>query len=251
MIRVITILCFIIVSCSNVDKTSKTESDIDKTGWNNKKREQYLNNRNDSTTWDNEMLDNDKQLIGVGELGPFELGVFPVPKYELLREGSFKGLGNTNEDFKAGNKTVVMNSFFVAKNEINKERLGDKDNEVFFQLLVLTDTLDTKNYNLNKSIAISRNHPDYVGQGFVKTKSNTIDYVAFDTAEGESYAVINTRLFNLNFGKTILIAPQRDGTFQSLQVKSPVLTSETIIEYTESILAEDTMLKFFNGKDAI
>ena len=185
MIKVITILCFIIVSCSKVDKTANLESDIDKTGWNNQKREQYLNNRNDSTTWDNEMLNNDKQLIGVGELGPFELGVFPVPKYELLGEGSFKGLGNTNEDFKAGNKTVVMNSFFVAKNEINKERLGDKNNEVFFQLLVLTDTLDTENYNLNKSIAISRNHPDYVGQGFVKTKSNTIYYVAFDTAEGE------------------------------------------------------------------
>ena len=251
MKNIVVILCLIIVGCSNVDKTSKVESDIDKTGWNNQKREQYLNNRNDSTTWDNEMLNNDKQLIGVGELGPFELGVFPVPKYELLGNDSFKGLGNTNEDFKVGNKIVVMNSFFVAKNEVNKERLGDKDNEVFFQLLALTDTLDTENFNLNKSIAISRNHPDYVAQGFIKTKSNTVDYFAFDTAEGESYAIINTRLFNLNFGKTILIAPQKDGTFRSLQVKSPVLTSETIIEYTESVLQEDKVLKLFNGKDAI
>ncbi len=251
MKNIVVILSLIILGCSNVDKTSNVESNIVKTGWNQQKREQYLNNRNDSTTWDNEMLNNDKLLIGVSGLGPFELGVFPVPKYELLGDGSFKGLGNTNEDFKAGNKTVVMNSFFVSKNEINKERLDDKGNEVFFQLLVLTDTLDTENYNLNKSIAISRNHPDYVGQGFVKTKSNTIDYFAFDTAEGESYAIINTRLFNLNFGKTILIAPQKDETFQSLQVKSPVLTSETIIEYTESILEEDTILKFFNGKDAI
>lgn len=251
MKNIVVILSLIILGCSNVDKTSKIESDIDKTGWNNQKREQHLNNRNDSTTWDNEMLDNDKQLIGVGELGPFELGVFPVPKYELLGEGSFKGLGNTNKDFKAGNKTVVMNSFFVAKNDINKERLGDKHSEVFFHLLVLTDTLDNENYNLNKNIAISRNHPDYVAQGFVKTKTNAIDYFAFDTAEGESYAIINTRLFNLNFGKTILIAPQKDGTFRSLQVKSPVLTSETIIKYTESILEEDTMLKFFNEKGAI
>ena len=220
MKNIVVILCLIIVGCSNVDKTSKIESNIDKTGWNNLKREQHLNNRNDSTTWDNEMLDNDKQLIGVGELGPFELGVFPVPKYELLGIGSFKGLGNKNEDFKLGDKTVVMNSFFVSKNEINKERLGDKDNEVFFQLLVLTDTLDTENYNLNKSIAISRNHPDYVGQGFVKTKSNTIDYVAFDTAEGESYAIVNTRLFNLNFGKTILIAPQKMEHFDLYKLKA-------------------------------
>ena len=251
MKNIVVILSLIILGCSNVDKTSKIESDIDKMGWNNLKREQYLNNRNDSTTWDNEMLDNDKQLIGVGELGPFELGVFPVPKYELLGKGSFKGLGNKNEDFKVGDKTVVMNSFFVAKNEINKERLGDKDNEVFFQLLVLTDTLDTENYNLNKSIAISRNHPDYVGQGFVKTKSNTIDYVAFDTAEGESYAIINTRLFNLNFGKTILIAPQKDGTFRSLQVKSPELTSKTIEAYTKELVNENKVKIFFTDKNNI
>lgn len=251
MKNIVVILCLIIVGCSNVDKNSKIESNIDKTGWNNLNRQQYLSNRNDSTTWDNEMLDNDKQLIGVSELGPFELGVFPVPKYELLGKESFKGLGNKNEDFKVGDKTVVMNSFFVSKNEINKERLDGKGNEVFFQLLVLTDTLDTENYNLNKSIAISRNHPDYVAQGYVETKSNTVDYFAFDTAEGESYAIINTRLFNLNFGKTILIAPQKDGTFRSLQVKSPELTSETIEAYTKELVNENKVKIFFTDKNNI
>lgn len=249
MIKIITILCFIIVSCSKVDKTAKLESDIDKTGCNNQKREQYLNYRNDSTTWNNEMFNSDKQLIGIGELGPFEIGVFPVPKYELLGEGSFKGLGNKSEDFKVGEKTIVMNSFFAAKNEINQERLDDKADKVFFHLLVLTDTLDTENYNLNKSIAISRNHPDYVGQGFVKTKSNIIDYFAFDTAEGETYAIINTRLFNLNFGKTILIAPKNDGTLRSLQIESPQLTSDAIIAYTDSLIKEKQIIGFFETRN--
>ena len=243
---IIILVLAVFLACKNPSKL-ENDSSI----WNQQKREQYLNNRNDSTSWDNEMLNRDKQLIGIGEFGPFEIGVFPVPKYELLGKDSFKGLGNKNEDFKVGDKTVVMNSFFVAKNDINKERLGDKHSEVFFHLLVLTDTLDNENYNLNKNIAISRNHPDYVAQGFVKTKTNVIDYFAFDTAEGESYAIINTRLFNLNFGGTILIAPQKDGTFRSLQIKIPLLTSETIIDYTESIIEEDKVLKLFNGKDAI
>ncbi|WP_157358315.1 hypothetical protein [Winogradskyella sp. J14-2] len=251
MKRVIIFFCCISIGCSNVENNSKLESDEARTIWNQQKREQHLNNRNDKTTWDNQMLENDKQLIGIGEFGPFEIGVFPVPKYELLGKNSFKGLGNKTEDFKVGNKTVVMNSFFVAKNDINKKRLGDKHNDVFFQLLVLTDTLDTENYNLNKNIAISRNHPDYLAQGFVKTKTTTIDYVAFKTAEGGAYAIINTRLFHLNFGKTICIAPQKDGTFRSFQIKSPQLTSETIINFTESLTKDDDVVTFFNQKGAI
>lgn len=236
-------------ACKNTSKDKLQRNNV--TTWNQQKREQYLDSRNNSTTWDNEMFNNDKQLIGIGEFGPFEIGVFPVPKYELLGNDSFKGLGSKGEDFKVDDKTVIMNSFFVAKNGINKKRLEDKNDDVFFQILVLTDTLDTENYNLNKNITISRNHPDYLAQGFVKTKSHTIDYLAFDTAERHSYAVVNTRIFDLNFGKTILIAPQKDGTLRSLQIKSPELTSETIIKYADSLINEEKVSRFFNAKDAI
>lgn len=251
MKKVFVILCFTIFNCSNADRNLKVKSDDVTKVWNQQNREQYLSNRNDSTTWDNEMFNNDKQLLGIGELGPFEVGVFPAPKYELLGNDSFKGLGNKNEDFKVGDKTIVMNSFFIAKNEINQERLRGKGDEVFFHLLVLTDTLDTENYNMNKSIAISRNHPDYVAQGFVKTKNNKIDYFAFNTAENNSYAIINTRLFDLNFGKTVLIAPQKDGTLRSLQIKSPELTSKNVIDYTNDLIDKGEIIKFFNRKGTI
>lgn len=251
MKKAVVILCLIIVSGCNVDKASKAEKDEVKTNWSHQKREQYLSNRNDSAAWDNQMFSNDKQLIGIGELGPFELGVFPVPKYELLGADSFKGLGNKSGDFQIGDKTIIMNSFFVGKNELNKARLNDRTDDLFFQILVLTDTLDTENYNLNKSIAISRNHPDYLGQGFVKTKTQTIDYVAFTTVENTAYAIVNTRLFDLNFGKTILIAPQTDGTLKSLQIKSPDLTSNSVMEYTFTLKNKPKIIKFFNNKETI
>ena len=38
-----------------------------------------------------------------------------------------------------------MDSFFVEKNELNKNRLNDKKDDVFFQIIVLTDTIDKKN----------------------------------------------------------------------------------------------------------
>lgn len=232
--------------------TKKTpEIPVYNSEWNVQKRIQYLEHRSNPTTWDEEMLQSDQAFIGIGDLGPFEIGVFPVPKYDLLGNNSFKGLGNRSEDFSIGSKNIVMNSFFVNENKLNTSRLNGLKSQVFFHVLVLTDTLDDENYNLNKSIAISRNHPDYLGQGFVKTKKNRIDYVAFQTAENSSFAIINTRLFDLNFGKTILIAPQRDGSLKSLQIESPELTSDLIIDYTEKLIKEPNIISFFNNDKTI
>src|SRR5690606_14760601 len=137
MKQVIVIVLLVLFGCGKSNKAS--EKDEVKTNWSQQKRAQYLSNRNDSTAWDNQMLSNDKQLIGIGELGPFEIGVCPVPKYELLGTDSFKGLGNKNDDFQIGDKTIIMNSFFVGKNELNKARLNDRTDDLFFQILVLTD----------------------------------------------------------------------------------------------------------------
>jgi hypothetical protein len=50
-------------------------------------------------------------------------------------------------------------------------------------------------------MAISKNNQNYLGRGFMKTKNSRIDYVAFQTAESNAFAIINNRLFDLNFGK--------------------------------------------------
>jgi hypothetical protein len=144
-----------------------------------------------------------------------------------------------------------MNSFFVGKNELNKDRLNGMEDQVFFQILVLTDTIDNENYNLNKSISISRNHPDYLGQGFVKTKNNRIDYLAFQTAENNSYAIINSRIFDLHYGKTILIAPQKNNTLKSLQIKSPELTSGSILTYANKLTTDKKVIEFFDNNENI
>lgn len=213
--------------------------------WNLQKREKHLNNRKESATWDHDMLQSDGQDNLTEDFGPFELGVFPEPKYDLLGKGSFKGLGNQSGQFKIEAKDVLMNSFFIGENELNKERLKGLKDEVFFQILVLVDTLDHENFNLSKSIVISRNHPDYLGQGFIKTKWNRIDFMAFKTAEHASYAVVNTRIFDLSFGKTILIAPQNDKTLRSLQIQSPRIPSDSLSKYTEDLIKSEKIVRFF------
>lgn len=243
----ILILSIIIFSCSYRPSEIKPENEQ----WDSLKREQYLGYRNDSSTWDKEMLENDKQFIGIGDFGPFELGAFPVPNYDIIGEGSFKGMGTLYEEFQLNDKNILMNGFSVGRNELNKGRLKNMKDEVFFQILVLTDTIDSVNYKLNQSIVISRNHPDYLGQGFIKTKNNRIDYFAFQTAENNSYAIINTRIFDLSFGKVILIAPQKDKSLRSLQIKSTQMTSDSIVQFINKLLMNKKIIDFFENNENI
>jgi len=241
MRKLITIILFtlLIFSCSEEHTIVKADNQND---WSKIKRLEYLKNTTDSTTWDKELLEGDKQMIGLGDFGPFELGAFPVPRYELLGKESFKGVGSKLGEFQIKNKNLLMNSFFVAKNKMNENRLRSKKSEMFFQILILTDTIRDD----NQSMILSRNHPDYLGQGFVKTKNNRIDYLAFQTLENNSYAIINTKIFDLNNGKTILVAPQKDRTLRFKQIEQEnLIVSDSIADYTEELIIDKTTIEFF------
>lgn len=244
------VFLIIILVFSNCANQSAQPKSLDES-WNKEKRKQYINNRTDSTTWDQDLLEDDIENMLEEDYGPFEMGVFPVPKYNLLGEDSFKGIGNKFGQFKVKDKIVLMNSFFVRENALNQTRLKGMKDEVFFQVMVLTDTIDNENYNLAKALVLSRNHPDYLGQGFIKTKTNKIEYLAFITAENNAYAIINTRIFDLGFGKTILLAPQKDKTLRSLQIESPRMTSDSVTEYSDNLLLDEKVRTFFENNDNI
>lgn len=219
--------------------------------WTTEKEETHLLNRQDSSKWDMNLFNNDLQNMMEETDLPLESGVFPTPKYDLIGKGSFKGVGNFGYaggkgfEKKIANKTILYNSFFVGASDVNRHFIGEKNNEVFFQIIVLTDFVDTINYTHLLSEIVSRNHPHYIGQGFYKTKNSKIDYLAFITADQNAYAIINMRLFDLNFGKTILIAPQKDHTFRSMQIKSPKISNEEIEDYTDKLLKQQDIIDFF------
>lgn len=182
---------------------------------------------------------------------PMISGVFPVPDYDLVGKGSFKGVGNfgfpggEGSELKINGKTILYNSFFAGANSLNKAFIDGKKNEVFFQIIVLTDTVDTVNYSHVGSEIISRNHPNYIGQGFYKTKSEKIEYIAFQTADRHAYALVNMRLFDLSHGRTILIAPQKDRSIRSKQINTPILSSEEIETFTDSLVKVPRVIRFF------
>ena len=134
-----------------------------------------------------------------------------------------------------------MNSYRVKEN-----------NKIFFSILVLTDFIDEKDFTSMKSQIVSRNFPDVIGQGFIKTKQNKIDFSAFITLENDEFAIVNMKLYNLKYGNILLIAPQKDGSLRSLQIKEDIsLTTENLKSYLENLLTKPEIKTFFLNKNAI
>lgn len=224
--------------------------------WNEQKERQHLINREDSATWDKEMLKRDIESNKSYTSGPFPMGAFPVPDYNLLGKNTFKGVGvgSFYRPIENSNRHICCTFFAVRKNELIKQHIPqNKENEVFFTVVVLTDIeIDTLNYSHSRNQVISRNNPNYIGQGYVKTKSGEIDYLAFLTADRNEYAVVNMRLFNLKQGRIILIAPQKDGSVRSLQLKSEdVLSMSDVENHTDHLLLQKKVKDFITQQGNI
>lgn len=220
--------------------------------WNLEKERIHNENRNDSTTWSSINWEIDSLNIAL-DGKPLIKGAFPVPNYELI-DSTFNGLGNSGNwtGFDFGDKKIVHHSFFVSKNRVNEKFISDKPNEVYFSIAVLTDFIDLNAYSHTYVSALSRNHPHYVGQGFVKTTSNEIEFVSFVTADRNNYALVNMRLFDLRIGRIILIAPQQDGSLRSLQLNSSIMSSEEIDAYIEDLVSNDEeVIDFFTKEGNI
>ena len=228
--------------------------------WTIKEKEQLKINRENPKTWDNELIKNDfdsnKYFDSIKvEKQPFRLSVFPVPKYDLIGKNSFKGLNSgANFSYKIANKNLVNAFFSSAKNDFNKNYLKEKNDEVFFNIIVLSNfyndtNINAENFQLN---VISRNHPDYLGQGMIKTKNEKIEFVAFITAERKQFAIVNSRLFDLELGRTILIAPQKDGSLRSMQIKSEeIIDFKNLKNYNQSLINDKKIIEFFNSENTI
>ena len=242
---IISILLILSTRCKAQDKETGFE-------WNLEKEKIHNENRKDSTKWSSKNWKVDTENIKIGGK-PVINGVFPIPDYDLI-DSTFNGLGNSGnwKGFDLKDKKIIYHSLYVNKNAVNREFIEDKPNEVFFTIAVLTDSIDLKRYSHTNVSITSRNHPHYVGQGFVKTKSNEIDFISFLTADRNDYAIVNMRLFDLRIGRIILIAPQKDGTLRSLQLDSSIMSSQEMDKHIENLMTNDKeVINFFTKKGTI
>lgn len=201
--------------------------------WDLENEKAHNANRNNPDTWDSKLLELDKQ-VPPGVIKPLSYGAFPVPKYDLI-PNNFKGVASGGEwsGISVGDKKIVyLNMQYATDGE-------QHESNTFFTILVVTDSIAKDGYSHANVLVHSRNHPHYSGEGYVATKNQQIDFVAFQTANKNGYAMVNMRLFDLRIGRIILIAPQKDGSLRSLQLDAEMMPSEEMDSYVKEVLQKN------------
>lgn len=214
--------------------------------WNPEIESRHQKEMHDSTKWTYEKIEIDKNT----KAAPINYSAFPIPKYDSM-EGTYSGIGIGSKIYpnkSDSTKHFVSSYLMVNKTKVNEPYLKDKPNEVFFTVVVSTDIeIDTIDYSHARGIMSSRNNPHYIGEGWIKTKNDSVDYVAFITADRNSYAIVNMRLFDLKNGNIILINPKKDGTYRSYQVNPEEIICNTEIDsYVNNLLNKKEVIEFFS-----
>jgi len=198
----------------------------------------------DTTTWNTSFLKNDITYFG-GDSSEFEedfpLRILPFPVVDYKFGATGAGEFFIDEQYK-----LSISYFLIGKHDYNKNEFEDGvTHHTFFNLIVLTDTLDPEEYTLVDNYVTSRNHPDYVGQGTIQTKNINLDYVCFHRPDHTSYAIIGTKIFDLSEGHTIVAVVKEDTSVHFMQLDTPKIPINQVEPYITQLVKQELLLRFF------
>lgn len=200
--------------------------------------------KNDTNRWNSTFLKNDlynyqQQKRESSSTAGFPLEILAVPVVDY----GF-GASGVLEYVTTSPKMWSGVGLFIGKHSYNSDEFTGEDTHIaFFNLLVLTDTIDLDGYSLYDHEINSRNHPDYLGQGRVLTKNHQVDYVAIHKADNTSFAIVGGRLFDLQLGQTVIVIPQLDGSVRMHQLNTCYLPMQRASEHTQELVESELIGK--------
>lgn len=161
-----------------------------------------INNQNPEK-WNNELFENDKKWLKESKSKPLKSLAFPIEKYDYY-------VFNNPFNFKIGNENFSGITF--------GENIGGKEDKFILkpELTLIFYTRD-KQIQLNGDVS-SRNYPYLTIQGQADI-INQFDYVGIKSPESSGYLIVNLKSFDLRFGETVIIFPNKDNSFYYLQLE--------------------------------
>ena len=172
----------------------------------------------------------------MGKDVPIHFTAFPTLNYESA--------GNANKpltiDFQR--KKLITESISLGKDKHNAHRFTyeSKKDEIVFTIIVLSNEIDST----QTSYVSSRNHPNYIAEGSIKSNNKPIDSVSIQNADDSAYSIVSMRLFNLNFGQVVIVAPQKDDTLRFLQIQREFLSNKDLEEYLKELIKQEKIKTF-------
>lgn len=192
-------------SCTN-KKASDAAAINEEPVWTIDSLAQVANNQLDSTKWDRSLLVQDIETYGqyaeAFNAYPLNKSPFPVAEYDYAVSYIPFVIETDSFIFKGIRVGEYPNP--------ESDSISDK-----LTLLVLTNDKDAE----ETTMVESRNAPYLTAQGCVKTSNNDYDWLFSASPDGYAMLIVNMKLFDLRFGETILIYPQKDRSFRYQQLK--------------------------------
>ncbi len=237
-----------IIATSCNFQTEKTEKkDITpEPFWNLEKAKIQALQYNSPEQWETKTLK--KEVESLTEYPRPDLPLYdsPFPTPEYVSPGN--GIGPVETEISG--KTIKGQSAIIAKGKHSEHLFGQKDDKYvsYFTILTISDGKDSE----TPSNASSRNHPNYLSEGSlnISTKSR-VDWVAIQLADGNAYAIVNGRIFDLRVGRLILVAPQKDGSIRFYQTDAEPMNSEERENFIKKLRTEKKIIEFFKDDNNI
>lgn len=206
-------LLLLLLLCTSVraQKSNKAWTDADARA--------YAHRNDDPMKWDTMMLREDLESHLEQPYWPTKPAISEIPSPVADYDWGYCALRMLETNI--GQKTVKGVNMAYARDSFRLQDFESADSfyETYCTLIFLTDWIESSN---SANHIVSRNYPHYLTTGKKRTSTGDIDWLQMNLADGQNFVVISQRYFDLRFGRTILIAQQKDGSLRFKQVdKTP------------------------------
>lgn len=215
---------FLFFSCQERKKPDSLSENKKKNHWNIEKLSNRAIQQLDSTKWDLKLFNQDIETYHkyseIFKSYPLNKSPFPVAEYDYAV---------SSIPFTIENRGFIFKGVRIGEYENpESEKISDK-----LTLLILTNDKDSE----GNTLVDSRNYPYLTAQGTFEAKNNEFDWVFSASPDGFSTLILNMKLFDLRFGETIIIYPQKDKSFFYEQIKDSPNNYGDFEEFKKKIMS--------------
>jgi len=169
--------------------------------------------------WNMELFTSDQERLKDEKTKPFNSSAFPVEKYAYY-------VFNKPFNFQLNNWHFSGIAF--GENKKNSNNKYEKKHE-----LAIIFFTGNKDYQLEGSVS-SRNFPYLTVQGQVEL-NNPYDFWGVKSPDNSGYIIINLKSFDLRFGQTVMIFPNKDNSFYYLQFDKKPQSNEKFADFISEL----------------
>ncbi|MCF1192035.1 hypothetical protein LRR18_10615 [Mangrovimonas sp. AS39] len=235
--KILTVLAFgfAFSSCQEKEKTNAVLDSPEVKEWDIEKLSIKSRQHLDSTKWDLKLFAQDietyDQYSEIFKGYPLNKSPFPVAVY----------------DYAVSSVPFIIEIGDLVFKGVRIGAYENPESDTVIDKLTLLVLTNDKNSSEN-TLVESRNYPYLTAEGTFGAQNNEFDWVFSASPDGYSTLILNMKLFDLRFGETIIIYPQKDKSFFYEQINDSPNNYENFEVFKKMIMKHPKVKNQLNIK---